>query len=296
MGASAVINEVKSGKIDIKGVNVRVAIEGEELEIFEDGTIYIGMMGIGPITINVYVDPGVSVFGFTVSGKKEGEKEIVSSRNYSKGPQKHYKKKVIIGEGADSLYTLGDNRIRLIYIESNGYFGIYEAAIVIQNDEIFFTTQRVYEGFCYYDIAFDWRGGIERKVVCSEFSKWPQLLEYLYKLHKENNTFDLLPDFGLNYVSDPLTKNASMGDLPERLGVVEYFNVASGYGGILTNNGTRNVMAYVHYSDIKITNGSRLAYLMPGQQVYIEELVPSNDSKYSFDFKAKGVEVLKVKG
>ena len=60
---------------------------------------------------------------------------------------KVFQKKVPIHRNKGKTFTLyRENNIRLLEMKEDGYFAVYEVAIVFQNERGFLTTQRVYEG------------------------------------------------------------------------------------------------------------------------------------------------------
>jgi len=228
----------------------------------------------GSIDIEVRILPGEKIFGFYV----DGNKDIHPAKNLAKAGsgEKLYNMIVPIKDGK-TFY--GSNHIRLLIIDGS-FFYIYEVAIIFQNGRGGINVQRVYEGICYQ---------YSRTIVaCPEFSKWPQLIEYLTELHREIGTLNLLDDIA-DYVPDPLPKNPPGSDLPDGFGRVDWYNVAKGEGGLLLNNG----MAYVHWSDI-VDAGDGLKKLLPGQEVAIARLIPRipSDKKHTFAYKAEGVEVV----
>lgn len=275
--ATILINSEDDAAFVIKRVDVEIKIKGggEVLDLCGDG--YVSKLAncanvYGVAWIEIRILPGVNVFGFYV----DGEKDIHPAKNLAKASsgEKFYRKCVPIKIGK-TFYN--SNHIRLIELD-NEFFFVYEIAIVFQNGKGYLSMQRVYEGICYQYPR-------TRVVVCPEFSKWSQLIEFLTNLHREMGTLHLLDDIA-DYVPDPLPKNPPGSDLPDGFGRVDWYNVAKGDGGILLNNG----MAHVHWSDI-ISSGNGLKKLLPGQEVAIARLIPSL-KKHTFAYKAEGVEVV----
>ena len=69
------------------------------------------------------------------------------------------------------------------------------------------------------------------------------------------------------------------------MGVVDWFNVAQGFGSILTNKGIAGD-AFVYYKDIR--SDKRLVFLNSRQEVLYDKLI-RNTSGDGFTYKAVGV-------
>ena len=79
-----------------------------------------------------------------------------------------------------------------------------------------------------------------------------------------------------------MLKKANSINLDDGVGIVKWFNVARGFGAILTNKGD----AFVHYKEID--SEERLVLLDVGDYVLFENLIPTS-AQNGFDYTAVGV-------
>lgn len=255
---------------------IRVSIEVDKRWIpvwGQDNDGYISQLAeLERVSININIDPDYNIWGFSVDGV-DGNKNITPVKNYlmytDKG--KNYRKIVPIHRNKGEIFTLyNENNIRLLEMKEDGYFAVYEVAMVFQNGRGFLTTQRVYEGFAY-------RNGLS--ISCPEFNdKWSQLVKFM------NDVYPLqasLPEI-YKYVPEPETTATVGKNLADGVGKVKWFNVAQGFGAIFTNKGE----AFVHYKDIN--SGRRLICPTAGEEVLFDKLIPNNSNE-GFSYKAVDV-------
>ena len=235
-----------------------------------DSHIYITKQ----VSVRVEIEPGYNIFGFSVDGKKNITP--AKAKNYSQ-TGRVYRKKVPIhipihkGKGLYTQYN--ENHIKLLQVSTDGYFAVWEVAIVFQNGSGFLTTQRVYEGFVYM--------GYDDEFSCPEFDgKWPQLIRFIGNTCNENGfSYTDFPYID-EYASDP---EKSMDNEDDGVGRVKWYNVAQGFGAISTNKGD----AFVHYKDID--SPERLICLEARDMVLFEKLIPNTSYGKGFPYKAVGV-------
>lgn len=261
---------VSGSKIDGVSVTVRCKTGGVAVVAEPDADGYIfGLEEVEEATIIIEIDTGINVFGFSV----DGNKNITPAKNYSQAGRVYRKKVPIhipIHKGKEPYTQYNENHIRLLKIEDDSHFAIYEVAIVFQSELGFLTTQQVYEGSVFQS---------GKGLFCPEFDgKWPQLVVFMESIYKQNG-IDNLPCFeGYN----PFVKKANSINLDDGVGIVKWFNVARGFGAILTNKGD----AFVHYKEID--SEERLVLLDVGDYVLFENLIPTS-AQNGFDYTAVGV-------
>lgn len=261
--------------VGIDGVSVTVKCKTGGVAVVAepdaDGYIF-GLENVEEVIIIIEIEPGFNVFGFSV----DGNKNITPAKNYSEVGRVYRKKVPIhipIHKGKEPYTQYNEKHIKLLEIDTGGYFAIWEAAIVFQREMGFLTTQMVYQGSVF-------KSG--KGLFCPEFDgKWPQLISFLESIYKQNgNGIDNLPYFeGYN----PFVKKADDINLDDDVGIVKWFNVAQGFGAISTNKGD----AFVHYKDID--SPERLVCLDVGDMVLFEKLIPNTSDQGSFSYKAVGV-------
>ena len=278
--------EVKPFCIGIDGVSVTVKCKTGGVAVVAetdaDGYIF-GLEECEEAIVVIEINLGINVFGFSV----DGNKNITPAKNYSKIGRVYRKKVPIhipIHKGKEPYTQYNENHIKLLEIGTGGYFAVWEAAIVFQNGLGFLTTQRVYEDFLY-------KKGIE--LFCPRFDgKWNQLVRFIKTLcGYRSELFRTLPgadeigkDEYRGIDEDEYRKNVYKYII-DGVGVVDWFNVAQGFGSILTNKGIAGD-AFVYYKDIR--SDKRLVFLNSRQEVLYDKLI-RNTSGDGFTYKAVGV-------
>ena len=261
----------------IEGVNVSADLDGKALDIGEYG--YIGELNLGKALLEARIEPGNNIFGFNV----DGNKNVTPRKNWGEveSPQidrKLYKAKIQIKSNEEGiLHTeYAENNIRLIELDlREGNFQTWEIALVSQDSVFFVTVQKVYEGQCYLN---------KGTILCPEFNKWPQLVQYVSGLIRSKGNIDRLPPIS-QYKRKEEEINAQ--GLDKNTGRVIWFNCAQGFGAIITSEG----VARVRWN--KITREDfRMALLIPKEIVSYERLISpeqTNLRKTSFRIEAVGV-------
>lgn len=264
-----------------KGVRVEVWFEGEKISPDKDGYLGSDLLfrkrekQISLFTLNCYVPKMERIYGMVVDGKKN----VVLMKNRSRDssvtlfsikiPAKDTNYGVLATE-------YPQNNMRLLILKE-GYFEIWELAIVSQDGLFFLTEQRTYESQCFLD-----ENG---EVVCPQLAKWPQLIQLLKSLVKEEK---LLPSS--KYVPLPTPKAEG---LSFKQGRVVWWNYAQGLGAIVIDK--KGTQARVHWSKIVLDQSGGLRALQPGQIVSYQKLVLPRQSKgriTGFLYEAVGVKAI----
>ena len=273
---SAGMTAVKQSGVGIDGVSVTVKCKTGGVAVVAepdaDGYIF-GLEETEEATIIIEIDPGINVFGFSV----DGNKNITPAKNYSQAGRVYRKKVPIhipIHEGKEPYTLYHENHLRLLQLEDDGYFAIYEVAIVFQNGLGFLTTQRVYE-----ELAFC-RDGVY--LSCPEFDeKWPQLVDFIKTIIVENsicqNPYLFYPKIE-EYA--PYTPGILTEHLTDNNGVIDWFNVARGVGVVMTKEGP----AFFQYKDVN--SSKRLVCPSAREEVLFEKLTFNENEESNIPWKA----------
>lgn len=222
------------------------------------------------VGIIIKIKPGINAYGFYAHGN--GDIDPAKAKNCSQG-SKLYKRKVSIRINVKEQkpYTsYPHNNICLLCFNGNN-FAIYKIAVIFQNGEGFLTNQKVYKGSVFQN---------GKGLFCPEFDgKWTQLVTFMESIYKQSGIGNLPCFEGYN----PFVKKADDINLDDNVGIVKWFDVARGFGAILTNKGD----AFVHYKDIN--SKERLVQLDAGDHVLFEKLIPNIYKNDGFAYKAVGV-------
>lgn len=256
----------------IEGVSLQLFHSGEPVSVDADG--YAGRLSRGKALIQARVLPA-NVYGFTVDGRKYVS---LKKETHVSGGQKIYRRKVQIKEANRPPFVThteyADNNLRLLRVDADGLVTTWETALISQGGEFFLTSQQIYQTRCYRD------GDI---ISCPMFDgRWPQLADLISQLVKDQ---DALEDISA-YRPEPKIVSDGLGPNQAR---VDWFNQASGMGGLITPAGA----ARVHWSEVQ--KRPRQAYLVPGELVAYESLRPPKQTtprQTGFKLEAVGVKPL----
>lgn len=153
----------------------------DDMYVKWDDMGHIPELAIGK-KISLIINTKSNIWAFKV----DEEKNIKPLQNFSQVGNKIYRQEIPIRRRGENPYTLDtENDTRLLRI-NDFCFDIHEIAIVFRRGQGFLRTWRAYEDFCFQN---------DGKVYCPRFEKWPQLIDFLSKIHKKNGTLDRLPDF-----------------------------------------------------------------------------------------------------
>ncbi len=165
------------------------------------------------------------------------------------------------------------NHLRLLSMDKAGNLRIYEISLISQNGDFFVATQCVYQTRVYRDVD---------GIFCPQWpdNKWPQLMELVGVLLKDHRT--KLPERS----KCPAPERINGKSLENHTGVVQWYNLAQGYGCVITNKGA----ARVHWSNLTGMNGQ--CFLEPGQKVTIGSVdKPKSSLRRTTQFRNEAFEV-----
>jgi cold shock CspA family protein len=254
-------------------VSVKVSYDGVEVKPPDDG--YLGQLRPGSILLEIYVAAGRDyICALDVNAKKN----INFKKDHSTDPVEGsmFLTNIRIKTGDDGVYhtEYPNNNCRIMRIYKNGHVEMWEIAVISQNGNFFLTTQKTYNVNCYNN---------EGKLDCPKFSKWPQVLNLLFSsLYYKN--LPLISEYQEEKMIRP-------GELPKEIGHVQWWNIAQGFGAIMTPNGP----ARVHWKNIFPSNGDRFARLNAGGRVRYQKLITPNQTKArstNFRLEAVGVKTI----
>lgn len=256
------------GTIEKHGARIIVSHNGQALRPKEAG--YLGDFRDG-------------IFGLEVSWEKDGitplclnvdqKKNVSLMRDSSGSPiTSLFSIKIRIEKNLTGGYftEYPRNNMRIIIFGENGKFEHWEVAIVGRQSSFFLTKQKTY-GAQFFKTG----DGIS----CPDFKeKWPQLIETISPFIRKKGLFPI------SQYSPPKPKVYS--NLPEKQGVVIWWNCAQGLGIIRLRDGK---LLRVHWKNINVIKNCGLLELFPGQIVSFSEISKIHSKKSGFDSEAKGV-------
>ncbi len=223
---------------------------GSDLDM--DGDSCIGKMRVGWCDLHVKVAETTRVVAFISDGKRNVAVKHDVAKDLSEQGS-HYKLRVQIKDGLTGIChtEYPSNAIRLIEAREGGSLTLYEASIVSQNGEFYCPVQEQYDVRCYAD---------GDTVRCPYFETpkhhWPQLMSVLTAI------VDSLGVSLPKWVAQKAETDYSFSGIKSGMAGVEWYNAASGVGGLITDQGP----ARVHWSQIT-RQGERFAYLTAGEIV-----------------------------
>lgn len=258
--------------VGISGVSVSVKYGSDSLTIQKDG--FLGEFADAwSFQLEVAVSPNAgNIQVFTVDGKKDITlKRVVKSGN--DGQIYRLTISVVKSTGGEFFTSYPNNHLRLLKLETNGQFQIWEIAIVSQHSRFFLTTQQTMEAACYYQ---------DSNQVVLPAVKWPQLLAFL-KEHLCPENLPLISEF---QKATPIAAE----NLKSGTGRTLWFNHAMQVGALVTTEG----VARVHWSQINRGNGSTRNFLKTGELVLFQNLERPNkgDRKTTFQLEARQVSLI----
>ena len=262
------------------GISLQGSVDGNVLIPDSDG--YVGKLSSGFVNIDIKIAEGHNVFCVVVDGKKNVNlKHDTACDAEVVEPGRHYRMKIQIKQGLTGIFhtEYPNNNMRLVEIFDDGRVKMWEASLVSQGGDFFLVIQEVYEFRCY-----DTGGVLCCPYFETEFRSWPQLILVLGRLFHSLG-IDLPQWHGELPEADLLFEG-----LGQVTAGVLWFNVAQGIGAVQTRDGS----ARVHWSQIT-RNGSRLAYLVPGETVQFTAMrtrYQTKARKTSFSREVVGVRLI----
>lgn len=278
-------------------------IEGVEISVFageawpktlisaEDG--YLGQLRSGMLTLMAKVAAGLPIYALDVDGQKNVRLRANKAAKADPPVEgKEFRVRIAVEYGEGDSYVNGElrvndlfftrypaNNLRLLKLEPNGEFHIWEIAVISQNSDFFLTVQETYSGSCYRS---------DDGLACPRVNKWPQMVQLLADIIGEAGLTGL-PDL-ISYREDTVPPFYTYGG--DR-GVVLWWNLASGLGCIQAEQG----QARVHWT--QVPKRPRLAFLAKNERVTFEKVesptirVRPDGSQRPTGFKleAKGVQL-----
>ncbi len=242
-----------------------------EVEVLRGGRILpmdpdncLGRLEVGYIDLHIKIRADR-----TVAFMVDGYKNITLKREEKSELGRYYRRRIQIKQTNPSPsfgrpagvphteYPL--NALRLIEVDISGVFRVWNVGVVSQRGVFFVLIQDQYEARCYMD---------GDSVRCPYFEEgvhhWPQLLDTLPRILK---SMGVMP---ATYRGEAAESDFTFSKLMRGTAGVEYWDVANGFGGLVTDTGVR---ARVHWTSIT-REGDRRAFLVPGEIVSYKELVP----------------------
>lgn len=255
-------------------VSIKVSYDG--VEIIPDNDGHLGQLRPGSVLLEIYVATGRDyIYAFDVDAKKN----INFKKDHSTDPtaENIFKTNIVIKTGLDGAHhtEYPHNNTRLLRIYKNGHVELWEISIIAQNNNFFLTIEKVYDVRCYNNNG---------KLDCPRFSKWPQMLNLLLSSLLIKNLSPIS-----EYREEKMVRS---GELPKGVGHVQWWNIAQGFGAIITPNGP----ARVHWSNIFPSNGDRFVSLNTGERVSYRKLIAPNQTKArstNFRLEAVGVNAIR---
>lgn len=254
-------------------VKIKTIYDGVEITPDKDG--YLGQLRPGSLLLEIYVEAGRDyIYAFDVDAKKN----INFKKDHTLDPVEGsmFLSNIRIKTGDDGVYhtEYPQNNFRLLRIYKNGHIEMWEISVISQNGNFFLTTQKTYNTNCYNN-----KGNLD----CPKFSKWPQMLNLLLSSLVIKN----LPLIS-EYEEEKMIRS---GELPQGIGHVQWYNIAQGFGAIMTPNGP----ARVHWKNIFPVNGDRFVSLVPGSRIRYQKLIAPKQTKArstNFRLEAAGVSAI----
>jgi len=234
--------------VGINGISTQVMWGEDSLKISEDGCL--GKLDDHlPLRLKVTIGPEAGNFlVVTVDGKKN----IIPKEVKKSGGNLTYKLTIPVRKSEDGEFftPYPQNNLRLLKLDPNGQFQIWEIAVISQHGKFFLTTQKTIGATCYRD-----GGNVTMPAV-----KWPQLLTFLQGRLKPDN-LPLIAQY--RRAPAQVLENLSSNE-----GLVLWFNIAQGIGAIVTGEG----IVRVHWSEINRGNGYHLQFLKSGERIKFTHL------------------------
>lgn len=267
-----------------------------QMKVFEDG--YVGQLGEGKFAIQAVVEKGTFVLGvFVDTGDKE--KKVILKRDvpsqerpFTQTNGGHlFEQKVVVHQSRAGVACTwpNDNHFNLVEVEKGGKIRYWEIALVSRDGEFFLTTQRLYEAQCYWNDESGESYGFncpffQKKRFPSEDRDWEKMVEFLEEIIGGASTLPLVRGY------KPTPKLSAEGLRPNT-GRVSWWSHSSGTGAIKTLKDGVEVEVKVHWKQVH-REGSRLAYLVPGEIMNFNSLIEANREgckETSFEYEAIGV-------
>ena len=254
-------------------VSIKISYDGVEIRPDADG--YLGQLRPGSVSLEVCVAAGRDyIYAFDVDAKKN----INFKKDHSADPLEGsmFLSNITIKMAEDGVYhtEYPNNNFRLMRIYKNGHIEMWEISVISQNGNFFLTTQKTYDTYCYNNNS---------KLDCPKFSKWPQMLNLLHTSLLIKN-LPPISEYGEEKMVRP-------GELPKETGYVQWYNIAQGFGAIMTPNGP----ARVHWKNIFPSNGNRLTFISAGDRVRYQKLIaPQQTKARSTNFRLEAVGVCAI--
>ncbi len=234
----------------IPGVKITLFVNGDVIQPEHDG--YVGQLEpVDTAIIEAKVRNGSNGYGLAV----DGNKNVVLKKDWMpfedpEGSGLLYQQKVSIKLSLEKTphTEYVSNHLRVLKLYADGRTELWEIALVSQSGNFFLTVQQTYAVCCYYHNG-------EEGVVCPYFQmpphEWPQLVSILKQLFAEEvGTGNLTR--GIRYQPE---MQPSSNDLAPNTARVIWWNVAQGFGMVMTSEGP----ARLHWS--QVTPRSRIVML-----------------------------------
>ena len=244
--------------LGIPGVTVSVMLNGEDIPLTDTGFITI-LADEGRGETAVRIESGHSLAGYN---RHENGKDVTRLKNHQTDDSPEYRTAVNIFrvQGEESLFAPDyKNTIWLFVVDEQGHAHIYTVALVDQDNELFLTYWELYDEPCFQDKGVATCPGLAKK----DNGIWVPVVKELL-----GGVVIVLPD--VTTYQSPVPFDA--GQLPDNIGVVDWFTLRIGIGEVFTNK----AKARVYWKQCpKAEDGMR--YLKGGEKIRFEEIVPRTE-------------------
>lgn len=260
---------MSSPQLKKNGIEVEVWFEEERLIPEEDG--YLGeelrfkremVKKVAYFELKCFVEKRENLMPKCIS--VDGNKNVVLMKDRSKDSSVAlFSIKILVKRDDYGILTTEYplNNLRVLIFGKEGKFEVWEIAVIAQDGLFFLTEQITYEAQCFLNEAGE--------IVCPRLEKWPQLIELLKSLVKEEEILSVS-----EYSSSPIPKAEG---LPPKQAKVVWWNFAQGLGAIVIDK--KGTQARVHWRDLVIDQKGKLRALSPDQVVSYQKLVLPRQSK-----------------
>lgn len=261
----------------LPGVVVRPILGLLYIKSQEEG--FLGRLPGKQTGIEATLDPDCAFHPFTVVDREKNVRPLGGIT--LPGGKRQYVLKIPIVTNSQGIkytpYTFNNMRLLNVLEKDKGKktrVVIWEIAIISQRGDFFLTCQKIYRGDLYRD---------GENIFCPQLANWTSLLEWIGRLVKINK----LPP--IDELRDYSPRENTRLDINPGQGVVEYFNLASGVGRILTHKGQ---LVVVHWSQVIGNPGAHLRCLETGDLIQYSCLIkPKKDPQKNL-LEAMGVKVI----